>query len=495
MATSTKIVNTRLNSVIFGILVFALVFFPVFTHLDALPIRVWDEARNAINAYEMSENGQWFVTHFEGYPDLWNTKPPLLIWFQVFWIKLIGFNELAVRLPSAIAAFLTLALVYRFLKGQFKNDIFALVPVFVLLTTTGFLGEHSGRHGDYDALLTLFTTAGAISFYRIIQTNGTKYFYVFFAMLTLGALTKGIASLLFLPGYFLLSLIFRRFITILKNKHLYFGMLLFITIIASYYYIRDIQNPGYLKAVYENELGGRFLEVTENHKASFWYYYSNFFSRFEFWVYLLPCGFLVGYFSKNTTIKNMTVYISVLALSFFLVISLAQTKLEWYDVPIYPFLAILSGVFINFIYDFLRKIELDRLALSKNVLHPIFLFFIFIGPYENIIKQNYLPHDPSYEFYEFSHFLKKNAPKLYEKDENVIFFDEYHAHILFYLMKHESDGFQVTRKKIEELQVGDFVFTGTQYWGLPNIDQVFEYEILEEQGQSVKIKLTKLLNE
>jgi 4-amino-4-deoxy-L-arabinose transferase-like glycosyltransferase len=495
MTTNTWIENTRLISWLFGSVVFVLVIFPVFAHLDALPIRLWDEARNAVNAFEMSQNGQWFVTHFEGHPDLWNTKPPLLIWFQVFWIKLIGYNELAVRLPSAIAAFLTLALIFRFLKRQLQHAVFTLTPVFVLLTTSGFLGEHSGRTGDYDALLTLFTTAGAISFYRMIQTNSTKYFYLFFSMLTLGTLTKGVAGLLFLPGYFLLSIFFRRFVAILKNKHLYLGMLLFISITASYYYIRELQNPGYLKAVYENELGGRFLEVTENHKASFWYYYSNFFFRFEFWIYLVPCGFLVGYVSKNKAIKNLTLFCAIMALSFFLVISLAQTKLAWYDVPIFPFLAILTGTFINFTYDFLQKIEVDKLALNRNVLHPIFLFFIFIKPYENIIQQNYLPRDPSYDFFEFSHFLKKNAPQLYEQGENVIFYNEYRADIFFYLLKHKTAGFKVTRKKMDELRVGDVVFTGTQYWGLPHIDQVFEYEILEKHGQSVKIRLTKLLND
>ena len=89
------------------ILLALLIYMPIFGHLDTLPIRIWDESRSAMNAYEMFHDKDYIVTHFEGKPDMWNTKPPLLIWAQVFFMKLIGVNELSVRLPSAIAAFLT----------------------------------------------------------------------------------------------------------------------------------------------------------------------------------------------------------------------------------------------------------------------------------------------------------------------------------------------------------------------------------------------------
>ncbi|UOQ78563.1 hypothetical protein MUN84_08455 [Hymenobacter sp. 5516J-16] len=64
------------------------------------PIYLWDESRVAVNAAEMALNNNWLVAHFEGQPDLWNTKPPLLLWLQVLSIKLFGFNEVAIRLPT-----------------------------------------------------------------------------------------------------------------------------------------------------------------------------------------------------------------------------------------------------------------------------------------------------------------------------------------------------------------------------------------------------------
>ena len=110
-----------------------LIYFPVFGHLDTLPIRIWDESRQAINAYEMYHNSDYIVTHFEGKPDMWNTKPPFLIWTQVILMKTIGINELAVRLPSAFAAFFTCLALLLFSIKYLKNFWFGFIVIVVLI--------------------------------------------------------------------------------------------------------------------------------------------------------------------------------------------------------------------------------------------------------------------------------------------------------------------------------------------------------------------------
>jgi len=85
------------------VVLMGLIYFPIFAHLETLPVRIYDEARLAINAYEMFNNGNWIVTYFDGQPDMWNTKPPLFIWFQVIGMQIFGVGELALRLPSGIA--------------------------------------------------------------------------------------------------------------------------------------------------------------------------------------------------------------------------------------------------------------------------------------------------------------------------------------------------------------------------------------------------------
>ena len=86
----------KLSTILKILLVAILIYSPIFGHLSRLPIRIWDESRLAINAYEMYRDGGCLVTTFEGKPDHWNTKPPLLIWLQVLAMKAHGVGELAV---------------------------------------------------------------------------------------------------------------------------------------------------------------------------------------------------------------------------------------------------------------------------------------------------------------------------------------------------------------------------------------------------------------
>ena len=87
-------------------------------------MRLWDESIYSVNTYEMIQNGKYFSLYFDGAPDLFNTKPPLINWIQICFVKLIGYNELALRLPSAIAATLTIVVLFVFMYTiQFNNQL------------------------------------------------------------------------------------------------------------------------------------------------------------------------------------------------------------------------------------------------------------------------------------------------------------------------------------------------------------------------------------
>ena len=93
-------------------LLLGLAFFALFFRLSSPPMQRWDEARLALNAVEMSHDHQWLVTKHDGQPDLWNTKPPLMIWLQVLSMQALGYSELAVRLPAALAALATVLMLF-----------------------------------------------------------------------------------------------------------------------------------------------------------------------------------------------------------------------------------------------------------------------------------------------------------------------------------------------------------------------------------------------
>ena len=77
---------------------------PLWLNVGNLPIRLWDESRNAVNAIEMLQNGDYIIRSYENKPETWNLKPPLLTWLQVIAMHVVGLNEIAIRLPSILAS-------------------------------------------------------------------------------------------------------------------------------------------------------------------------------------------------------------------------------------------------------------------------------------------------------------------------------------------------------------------------------------------------------
>ena len=461
-----------------------------------LPIRIWDESRLAINAYEMNKNGNWLVTHFEGSPDLWNTKPPFLIWMQVIFIKMIGIGELAIRLPSAIAAFLTCISLLIISVKYLKNFTFGFISALVLVTSHGYMDCHAARFGDYDAMLTFLTTISGLFFLCFLEKKQNKYLYLFFICLALAVLTKGITPLIFLPAFLFYTVWQRQFMTIIKNKHLYFGLLLFLFITLTYYLLRELNSPGYLKAVQENELGGRYLNAIESHEGGFLFYFYNIINfQLAEWYLLIPCGLAMGLVSKNDRIKKLTVFSTLMVLVFFIVISTAKTKLQWYDVPMYPFISIIIAAIIYVLFNTLKNLTVVNNIIRVNLLPFVFLFLLFITPYQKIIHSTQI--DPEYpwdkDFYELGRFLK-DALKETNRVNNFYLLRENHGyrpHVDFYLKIFRDRGVNFNLKDFTTLAIGDSVITVDS-----NIKDYltnhYSFETLGHYNNVVKYKITGL---
>lgn len=455
-----------LNSYFKYFILAALIYMPIFGFLDTIPIRIWDEARQAINAYEMLNNGNYLVIYYKGKPDMWNSKPPLLIWIQAAFMGIIGVNELAVRLPSAFAVLFTCIALMLFSFKYFKNHWYGIVAVLVLITSNGIIGDHAGRTGDYDALLTLFTTLSGLSFFSYCETRNQKFLYFFFIATTLAVLTKSISGLLFLPAIFIYSLISKQFLPLFKNKHFYFGLFIFIFGVVGYYLLREIQNPGYLRAVHENELGGRFLETIENHKHGFWYYYDNIVSgRLAYWVFFLPCGILMGLFSKNNKVFKVSLFSGLMTLCYFLVISSAQTKLAWYDVPLYPFFAIHISVFVVFLIQFFENNEWIKQSVKPAVISVIVVFFIVINPYKAIVDKTYKPTELAWDkdFYDIGYYLKNAIKGTYDLNGTFLLYEDDNGHNRFYVNILQDKGVDFSFKNWEDLETNDIVIANQSH--------------------------------
>jgi 4-amino-4-deoxy-L-arabinose transferase-like glycosyltransferase len=467
---------------------------PLFLHLDFLTIRLWDEARTAINAYEMYHSKNYLIPTYQGEPDMWNLKPPLMVWLQVLFMKLIGVNEWSVRLPSALAALFTCIIIMLISVRYVKKFWLGFFCVLVLVTSRGYVGYHNARTGDYDALLTLFLTLGNFAFFIFLENSKPKYLYLFVISMILAVLTKSTAALMILPGLFIYVILKRKLLILLKNKHLYICLVIFIISASSYYLLREIYNQGYLKEIWASDFGGRYMDTLFGHKHSFWYYFGNLFDhRFIIWVFFIPFGVYFGLKNKDNRIKNLTLFSSIITLTYFLFISSAQTKLFWYALPMYPFLAILVGVSIYHIFTVLKEKE----NLKYKALPYIVTGLICITPYIIMIsslKAKFPNHD-----YEVCNYLRNITQGKIEKDDFIILYAGTFFHGEFYINILNEQGKNIALKNRNDLKIGEVVLISQdeikkyvedhyEYLTLEEYDEFGLYEIVGEKKAAVTLK-------
>ena len=316
----------------------------VFLKLDSFPFRIYDESRFAVNAYEMNKSGNYLVPTMNGEVDEYNSKPPLTLWFQVLSISILGFNELAIRLPSALAAALTILFLFRFLKKNTSIEL-ASLSVLILLTTQGFVTFHTARTGDSDALLTLFTTLSLFSFINWIQTEKQRDIYLTFLFISIAFLAKSFAAFLFLPGMFITVFMMKN-LSFIKTqlKSILGALLLLLLLIGVFLIAREIKTPGYIKTILLSD-ADKLLSAKDDHKEP-WYYYIYEFTnyRFTFWFVLSVLGCSIIAFYRKCDIRKVAFPLFVLTLSYLLIISFSPTKVKWYDMPVLPFLAVMAAV-------------------------------------------------------------------------------------------------------------------------------------------------------
>lgn len=180
-----------------------LIYFVVFLKIDSFSMRWWDESLFAVNTYEMIHNGKYFSAYFDNLPDIYNTKPPLINWCQIIFVRLFGYTELALRLPSAIAACFSIIVLFIYIAKKI-NLIWAWLSALILLTSSGFVNFHTARTGDSDSLLTFFLLVGNICFINYCLHSKKRDVFIFFIFISLAFATKMFAALLFMPAYFVI---------------------------------------------------------------------------------------------------------------------------------------------------------------------------------------------------------------------------------------------------------------------------------------------------
>lgn len=364
--------------------------FPLFAKLGAAPIYMWDEATYANNALDMFITQDPIVVRMEGKPDLYNTKPPFVLWMQTISLHLFGWNEFAIRLPSAFFGALTVLLLCWFSLVVLNSAFTGIVAMFTLVSSGGFVAVHVTRSGDPDATLVFWITFYVLIFikYLLKPERPGLHFFLIAAGLIFAFLSKGIAGWFFLPLLVLIAIIHGSFLKLLKQKEIYYAAIAVLVISCGYYFLREWMAPGYWAVVYSSELMRFNNTVMSWHVQPFDFYFQNMLhGRFKPLLFLLPFSLIVFLIQEEKKIQRCLLFLWVITAGYFLLISYPADKLEWYDAPLYPFLALIIGILANGILSSIKRFPFIQSHHFIKNLVPFILFLAFSAiPYYHMLK-------------------------------------------------------------------------------------------------------------
>jgi 4-amino-4-deoxy-L-arabinose transferase-like glycosyltransferase len=350
-------------------------------------------------------------------------------------------------------------MLWYFAKRRLHQEYLGLIAAAVLFTAAGYVRLHGTRTGDFDALLTLFTTWAGLSLWQYGEERQIRHLIQFFTALTLGVLTKSIAALLFAPAYLLFLIAIKQLIPLLRLRTTYLGLAGFIFIVCGFYVFRNYLQPGYLEAVVQNELGGRFAQTTEGHAAGFGYYFQMLFTDHFFpWIWLFPTGLLLISFSNESRLTRLWTYALLLTLVQLLVISSSGTKLEWYAMPVYPWLSLMtaSGLF------YIGKLVFEKRFLSYGLTSAVLVTAAAVVCYPAFLRvknSTYRPHEEEWDEsnYAICYYLRDVLEGKRELPAHQLVHWGYDAHARYYAKRCTEQGQELNIVKQDELAAGDTV--------------------------------------
>jgi 4-amino-4-deoxy-L-arabinose transferase-like glycosyltransferase len=362
-----------------------------------------DEAIYSQVAKESLSNHSYLVLHWKG--QLWFEKPPLIIWLTALSFKFFGISETSAHIFPGIFSILSAAILYKLGKELFKSKLAGFFSGFVFLTSPIIFLYSRVNMMDIPAGMFL-----ALSFFAIwkIFEGHSKWWIIFGLTLGLTVMAKGVVGLLPLLALAPLVIIFKKRDAAV-NIYSVLGLLIFLAIGAPWHIFMSLKfGMAFWKDYFGFHIFERFFYPIlpypwENN--SWLAYFKLFFERSGIWIWIfaiLALGILASllisflnrqkYFTKNYKAgnilkkinysywmswtrdrKNQLIFLSVWFLAVFLPFFLAETKLPNYMILAYFPMAILTGGFLDYIFESLKlKALLFLSALSLLNFLPSF---------------------------------------------------------------------------------------------------------------------------
>lgn len=389
------------NYLFFWIFLIAVICFNCFYHLGQFPARDWDEARHGVSAYEMIQNGNFWVNTYAYQVDYWNLKPPLSFWLIALNYKIFGYNLFALRFCSAISFVLTAFITSLFAQKRYGKLESLLVALFIACCSP-FYRFHFARHGDADALFMLFTVLSILS--AVLVKEHPRCLYLCGLFFSFAFLTKSwssfiivaVAGICFIWSKLVLSFKPKQWVLFFLSA---FGPIL-IWCAVRYHY----DGLKFLQGMVNTDLLNRTSQPLEGHSGGFFYYIELLFTESPLSGALPACILLYYGFLKLTGMKDSsqqtespfkkdTRFYLIWILVPLILFSAAQTKTTWYAIPLFFPLVVFCALLTAQILQTDKKLKPIRWAFC------IVLIAIVIPSFVNTYRQIKPEYDDTFQPY------------------------------------------------------------------------------------------------
>lgn len=324
---------------------FTIIWFSVLDYRHLIPS---DEGRYAEIAREMFVSGDWLTPRYNDYK--YFEKPPLQAWMTALTYTLFGIGEWQARLWSALTSYFTVFAV-GFTAYKLYGKSAGISAALILASAP--LWAIAGHFNALDAGLSSFMGLALCSLLLAQRATLTpraqgNWMLACWSAMALAVLSKGLIGIA-LPGMVLIAYsVITRDWKLWQRLHIIKGSALFLLIAAPWFVLVSIKNPEFAHFFFIHEHFQRFSTDVHDRTAPFYYFIPILLAGFLPWLGQLPKVITVGWRlppEKNGFRPATLTLIWIIFI--FVFFSISHSKLTGYILPIFPALALLSGLALS----------------------------------------------------------------------------------------------------------------------------------------------------
>jgi 4-amino-4-deoxy-L-arabinose transferase-like glycosyltransferase len=337
--------NMTIHRIACWLLIIASIFI-IFYKLSYPDIEKWDESTNALVVKESLTSSQPLVLTLNGQPFL--EKPPLWYYLSMASVQIFGFQEFSLRLVSATSALALVLVVYRLGTLLYSRNAglvagFTLISIPQLFLTDKrvLYSTHTLRSADLDALQILLMVWSVYAFF-LWQKKGDKNLYTAVMAAALAVMTKGLLGVVPLLTC-IIWVIGTGGRSVITRRNILISILIFVAIVFPwhiYMYLFDLKS--FMDTYVNYHFFQRVITALEGHHEPAWYYLWVLFSQPLVFGVFAGVIALISRQDQKYQSSSLNLVLAI-CLVLILLLTLVQTKLAWYILPIYPFLTLVVG--------------------------------------------------------------------------------------------------------------------------------------------------------